>query len=151
MSTSRGKRSVKAGEPTISGTDPDSNSEEPAEEVVADESTPKRSEDPLGSLSYEQYKLDMVTLARFVKEETFDLIVDTSLPVPDELRAEYKRVSPVLRRTNGIIVQVLETLDRWSVPADCLREISLMDEEVVDVPQGARYSLLSSLVTRLGR
>ena len=149
MSTARAKRSVKAGEPTISGTDPDSNSEEPAEEVVADESTPKRSEDPLGSLSYEQYKLDMVILARFVKEETFDLIVDTRLPVPDELRAEYKRVSPVLRRTNGIIVQVLETLDRWSVPAYCLREISLMDEEVVDVPQGARYSLLSSLVTRL--
>ena len=54
MSTSRGKRSVKAGEPIISGTDPEQqDSEEPAEEVVADESTPKRSEDPLDAVSYE--------------------------------------------------------------------------------------------------
>jgi hypothetical protein len=146
MSTSRGKRSARTGEPTISGKDPDPDSEE-NEEDVADESNQqtKRSANPLHLLSYDQYKFEMVVLAKAVKDDCFGFIVDVRLPSTEVLQEEYKRVCPILDRPGDLTKRTLDILDRWSVPAPCLRSMPLFSGDEVRVHQGAIHSPLYML------
>ena len=87
----------------------------------------------------------MVILARFVKEESFGLIVDVRLPETEVLRDEHSRVCPILRRPGAMTKQVLEVLDRWSIPADGLRDDPLSAAQALMEDKSTSYSLLDGL------
>ena len=87
----------------------------------------RRVEFPLQGISYEEYRLLMDTIVRYVEPHGYYAIADRNLTLDRvALFAQYRERNFTLRRDGPYHQRVLATLDRCSVPSEALRATRLM-------------------------
>ena len=155
-------KKAKAGSPTTGGKDPEEQSERVEEARPSDiplttetkglGGVRTATDNPCASLTYDQYKEDMIILARFVDEPNF-----WSLGNPDNIKVtsevlydQYFEACPMLKMVRLSRTAICQTLDRWSVSPGRLRERPLGDdlETVIGVGNTGQitgYTMLDEL------